>query len=184
AGVRRLPARLRKLPDQSILDADDSAAVHWLVDRRSSVPHGPGPDHRCQVALAGLATRSPGLPVAGTMEASCDGADPVHAAQPSPQQRGVDADGYRIPRAFAGSESRPRASGCRRRSGKRGDSMKVSVDLDTCDGNGVCMSICHEVFDVQADGLHLLQEEPPAELRDKLKGAEVSCPTQAITVKD
>ena len=36
--------------------------------------------------------------------------------------------------------------------------MKVSVDLDTCDGNGVCMSICHEVFDVQEDGLHLLQD--------------------------
>jgi ferredoxin len=62
--------------------------------------------------------------------------------------------------------------------------MRVSVDFDTCDGNGVCMSICHEVFDVQEDGLHLLQEEPPAQLRDKLKGAEVSCPTQAITVKD
>ena len=30
--------------------------------------------------------------------------------------------------------------------------MKVSVDLDTCDGNGVCMSICHEVFDVRDDG--------------------------------
>jgi ferredoxin len=62
--------------------------------------------------------------------------------------------------------------------------MRVSVDFDTCDGNGVCMSICHEVFEVQEDGLHLLQEEPPAQLRDKLKGAEVSCPTQAITVKD
>jgi ferredoxin len=62
--------------------------------------------------------------------------------------------------------------------------MKVSVDLDTCDGNGVCMSICHEVFDVQEDGLHLLQGEPRAELREKLIGAEVSCPTQAITVKD
>ena len=59
--------------------------------------------------------------------------------------------------------------------------MKVSVDFDTCDGNGVCMSICHEVFDVQDDGLHLLQQEPSTELRDKLKGAEVSCPTQAIT---
>ncbi len=35
--------------------------------------------------------------------------------------------------------------------------MKVAVDLDTCDGNGVCMSICHEVFDVQEDGLHLLR---------------------------
>ncbi|MCW2661357.1 MAG: ferredoxin [Mycobacterium sp.] len=62
--------------------------------------------------------------------------------------------------------------------------MKVSVDLDTCDGNGVCMSICHEVFEVQEDGLHLLQGEPRAELREKLIGAEVSCPTQAITVKD
>ncbi|OBJ47859.1 ferredoxin [Mycobacterium sp. 1423905.2] len=62
--------------------------------------------------------------------------------------------------------------------------MKVSVDLDTCDGNGVCMSLCHEVFEVQEDGLHLLQEEPGPELRRDLKAAEVSCPTQAITVKD
>jgi ferredoxin len=62
--------------------------------------------------------------------------------------------------------------------------MKVSVDLDTCDGNGVCMSICHEVFDVQEDGLHLLQEEPDSDLRQQLIGAAVSCPTQAITVED
>ena len=62
--------------------------------------------------------------------------------------------------------------------------MKVSVDLDTCDGNGVCMSLCHEVFDVREDGLHVLEEEPRAELRGKLKAAEVSCPTQAIVVKD
>jgi ferredoxin len=62
--------------------------------------------------------------------------------------------------------------------------MKVSVDFDTCDANGVCMSICREVFDVQDDGLHLLQEQTRDELRDKLKGAEVSCPTQAITVQD
>lgn len=62
--------------------------------------------------------------------------------------------------------------------------MKVSVDLDTCDGNGVCMSLCHEVFDVRDDGLHVLQEEPREELRRELKAAEVSCPTQAIVVKD
>lgn len=62
--------------------------------------------------------------------------------------------------------------------------MKVSVDLDTCDGNGVCMSICHEVFELKDDGLHLLQGEPRAELRQQVKGAEVSCPTQAITVRD
>ena len=62
--------------------------------------------------------------------------------------------------------------------------MKVSVDFDTCDGNGVCMSICHEVFEVEEDGLHLLQEEPPEEFRKMLLGAQVSCPTRAITVTD
>lgn len=62
--------------------------------------------------------------------------------------------------------------------------MKVSVDLDTCDGNGVCMSICHEVFDVDEHGLHVQQDNLRPELRDKLIGAEVSCPTQAIVVED
>ena len=62
--------------------------------------------------------------------------------------------------------------------------MKVSVDLDTCDGNGVCMSLCHEVFDVREDGLHLVEEQPRPELRGSLKAAEVSCPTGAIVVTD
>ena len=63
--------------------------------------------------------------------------------------------------------------------------MKVSVDFDTCDGNAVCMSICHQVFELDDRGiLHLLQENPSDELRTQLKGAEVSCPTQAITVED
>jgi ferredoxin len=62
--------------------------------------------------------------------------------------------------------------------------MKVVVDFDTCDGNGVCMSICREVFDIRDDGLHVLQDQPGEELRDKVIGAEVSCPTRAITVKD
>jgi ferredoxin len=62
--------------------------------------------------------------------------------------------------------------------------MEVVVDFDTCDGNGVCMSICREMFDVREDGLHLKLERPGEELRDKLIGAEVSCPTGAITVRD
>ena len=40
------------------------------------------------------------------------------------------------------------------------------------------------VFDVQEDGLHLLQEQPDSDLRQQLIGAAVSCPTQAITVED
>lgn len=63
--------------------------------------------------------------------------------------------------------------------------MRVSVDFDTCDGNAVCMSICHQVFELDDGGiLHLRQENPSEELREQVKGAEVSCPTQAITVED
>ncbi|BBY08740.1 ferredoxin [Mycobacterium noviomagense] len=63
--------------------------------------------------------------------------------------------------------------------------MKVFVDFDTCDGNAVCMSICPEVFELGDDGyLHVLREEPGEDLREKVKGAEVSCPTQAITIQD
>ena len=63
--------------------------------------------------------------------------------------------------------------------------MGVLVDFDTCDGNGVCMSICREVFDVRDDGLHRVAGEARRdELRKKLLGAEASCPTGAITVKD
>lgn len=62
--------------------------------------------------------------------------------------------------------------------------MKVSVDFDACEENAVCMGVCPEVFDVQDDGLHVLQEEPSDDLREKVKEAERACPTQAITVQD
>ncbi len=63
--------------------------------------------------------------------------------------------------------------------------MKVVVDYDTCDGNGVCMSICPEVFEVRDDGyLYVLDDQPGDELREKVKGSESSCPTQAISVQD
>ena len=78
------------------------------------------------------------------------------------------------------------SEGMRSASEENGDfSVKVVVDFDTCDGNGVCMSICPEVFEVKDDGfLYLLQDEPGEELRDKVEGSVVSCPTQAITVEE
>ena len=63
--------------------------------------------------------------------------------------------------------------------------MKVRVDFDTCDGNAVCMSICHEVFELDDHGLlHVHDERVSDTLRTQLRGAEKSCPTQAITVED
>ena len=63
--------------------------------------------------------------------------------------------------------------------------MKVSVDFDLCASTGSCMQVCPEVFEVRSDGyLYVLDENPPEELRDKVKEAEDLCPTGAITVED
>ena len=47
--------------------------------------------------------------------------------------------------------------------------MKVIVDYDVCASTGSCMQVCPEVFEVRSDGyLYVLQEEPAAELHDKV----------------
>ena len=61
--------------------------------------------------------------------------------------------------------------------------MKVSVDFDLCASTGACMQVCPEVFEVRSDGyLYVLQEEPGAELADKVNEAADMCPTGAIAV--
>ena len=61
--------------------------------------------------------------------------------------------------------------------------MKVSVDFDLCASTGACMQVCPEVFEVRGDGyLYVLQEEPGAELADKVNEAADMCPTAAISV--
>jgi ferredoxin len=63
--------------------------------------------------------------------------------------------------------------------------VKVVVDFDVCMSNAVCMGIVPEVFEVRDDGfLYVLDEHPPESLRDRLREAESSCPTGAITVTE
>ena len=63
--------------------------------------------------------------------------------------------------------------------------MKVSVDYDVCASTGACMQVCPEVFEVRSDGyLYVLQEEPPAELHDKVRTAADLSPTADISVTE
>lgn len=67
--------------------------------------------------------------------------------------------------------------------------MKITVDLDLCQGHSVCLGECPEVFDVQdsEDGypqVVVLQENPPDELRDKVMKAATYCPNHVITVTE
>jgi ferredoxin len=63
--------------------------------------------------------------------------------------------------------------------------VKVVVDFDECASNAVCMGIVPEVFEVSDDGyLYILNENPPEELRERLREAVNSCPTGAISIVD
>tara|TARA_R110000823_G_scaffold305166_3_gene427094 strand:+ start:22245 stop:22460 length:216 start_codon:yes stop_codon:yes gene_type:complete len=67
--------------------------------------------------------------------------------------------------------------------------MKISVDLDLCQGHSVCLGECPEVFDVveQDDGypqVSVLVECPPETLRDKVTRAARYCPNHVITVTE
>lgn len=63
--------------------------------------------------------------------------------------------------------------------------MKVVVDFDLCQSNGICQGLAPEVFEVDDDGyLQLLQEHPDESLRSKVEMAVNSCPVQAISLVD
>jgi ferredoxin len=63
--------------------------------------------------------------------------------------------------------------------------VRIVVDEDLCEANAVCQRVAPEVFRVDdEDKLHVLQVEPPAELRAKLELAVKRCPRRALTVVD
>lgn len=61
--------------------------------------------------------------------------------------------------------------------------MKIVVDYDLCEANGLCMETAPTVFRVEEDDtLTVLIEEPGEELRAKVEEAARLCPRQAITI--
>lgn len=59
--------------------------------------------------------------------------------------------------------------------------LKVIVDYDLCEANGLCMEAAPEVFELDADdNLQLLQEQPPEQLREKVEKAVRMCPKAAL----
>ncbi|MBP2477997.1 ferredoxin [Crossiella equi] len=63
--------------------------------------------------------------------------------------------------------------------------MRVTVDEEACVGAGQCVLAAPDVFDQrEEDGVViLLQEEPPADLHEATKEAEVLCPALAIRLR-
>src|SRR5215472_13755014 len=63
--------------------------------------------------------------------------------------------------------------------------MKVIVDRDLCEANGVCVSLVPAVFDLDdEDVLHIMVDDVPAEQADLVRRAVQSCPKIALRLED
>jgi ferredoxin len=63
--------------------------------------------------------------------------------------------------------------------------MKIVVDRDLCESNGLCVEVCPEVFRIDAqDRLVLLIERPDERLLARVERAVQVCPRQALRVDD
>jgi ferredoxin len=61
--------------------------------------------------------------------------------------------------------------------------MRIEADLDLCQGHAMCQLDAPEVFDVPKRGtVIILDETPPAVLRERVENAVRNCPTQALTI--
>ena len=63
--------------------------------------------------------------------------------------------------------------------------MKVQVDFDLCESNGLCEGFAPEVFELDDDDfLQLKTEETTPDNIDNVKRAVAACPRAAISLKD
>ena len=63
--------------------------------------------------------------------------------------------------------------------------MRVRVDHQLCEANGVCVRLVPEAFVLDDDDrLRLEQERPDEALRSRLAAAVRRCPKQALTIID
>jgi ferredoxin len=63
--------------------------------------------------------------------------------------------------------------------------VRVNVNWDLCESNGMCVLAAPEVFELQDDDTLLIHQETPDEsLRGKLVNAVQNCPKQAISLQD
>jgi sterol 14-demethylase len=62
--------------------------------------------------------------------------------------------------------------------------LRVRVDLDLCQGHGVCVSEAPEVFalDPKEIKVRVLDERPGPALRARVEAAVRHCPTRAISI--
>ena len=62
--------------------------------------------------------------------------------------------------------------------------MRISVDLDLCQGHGVCCSEAPGLFEMDGEKVRVLEAAPAPEHHAAAKLAAKYCPTRAIHLQE
>ncbi|MDJ0849675.1 MAG: ferredoxin [Myxococcota bacterium] len=64
--------------------------------------------------------------------------------------------------------------------------FRIRVDLDLCQGHGVCVGECPDVFDIERteNKVELKTESPDPGLRERVELAVRHCPTNALAIEE
>ena len=63
--------------------------------------------------------------------------------------------------------------------------MKVRVDREICEAQGVCVRTCAQVFELDVeDNLIILTDPVPPEHHDAIRRALARCPKQALNIDE
>jgi len=63
--------------------------------------------------------------------------------------------------------------------------MRVKVDYDKCESNGLCVAAAPEVFEIRDDDvMYVLISEPTGENEARVRQAVRACPKQALSIEE
>ena len=63
--------------------------------------------------------------------------------------------------------------------------MKVKIDHELCSGDGICVEICPDVFELNdSDQAQVITDPVPAEHEDSVREAAESCPEGCIYIEE
>ncbi len=63
--------------------------------------------------------------------------------------------------------------------------MKVKVDKELCSGDGICVDLCPQVFEMNDDDIaEVIVDVVPEDLEDDVRDAAESCPEACIEIEE
>ena len=62
--------------------------------------------------------------------------------------------------------------------------MRISVDMDLCQGHGVCCSEAPALFELDGDKVRVLDAVPAPDSQPAARLAAKYCPTRAISIQE